>query len=39
MKAQASGTVTNVDLRPGTYVSAGKGIFALIDSDTVRVEG
>jgi multidrug resistance efflux pump len=39
VKAPVSGTVTNVDLRPGTYVSAGKGIFALIDSDTVRVEG
>jgi multidrug resistance efflux pump len=39
VKAPVSGTVTNVDLRPGAYVSAGKGIFALIDSDTVRVEG
>lgn len=39
VKAPVSGTVTNVDLRPGAYVSAGKGTFALIDSNTVRVEG
>jgi multidrug resistance efflux pump len=25
--------------RPGTYVTVGKGVFALIDSDTLRVEG
>jgi multidrug resistance efflux pump len=39
VKAPVDGTVTNVDLRPGAYVSAGKGTFALIDSHSVRVEG
>jgi multidrug resistance efflux pump len=31
--------VTNVDLRPGAYVSVGRGVMALIDEDTIRVEG
>lgn len=39
VKAPVNGTVTNVDLRPGDYVSAGKGVFALVDSDTIRVDG
>ncbi len=39
VKASVSGTVTNVDLRPGDYVAAGKGVFALMDRDTIRVEG
>ena len=34
-----NGTITNMDLRPGDYVAAGKGVFALVDSDTIRVEG
>jgi RND family efflux transporter MFP subunit len=37
--ASVNGIVTNMELRPGTYLSAGKGVMALIDSDTVRVEG
>jgi RND family efflux transporter MFP subunit len=39
IRAPVNGTVTNVDLRPGDYVSAGKGVFALVDSDTIRVDG
>ena len=39
VKASVDGTVTNVDLRPGDYVAAGKGVFALVDRDTIRVEG
>ncbi len=37
--ASVNGTITNLDLRPGDYVSAGKGVFALVDSDTIRVDG
>jgi len=39
VRAPVDGTVTNVDLRPGDYVSAGKGVFALVDQNTIRVEG
>jgi multidrug resistance efflux pump len=28
-----------MDLRPGTYVTAGKGVMALVDSDTLHVDG
>lgn len=37
--ASVNGTITNMDLRPGAYVAAGKGVMALVDSDTLRVEG
>jgi RND family efflux transporter MFP subunit len=33
------GTVTNVDLEPGDYVSTGKGVMALVDKSTLRIEG
>jgi len=33
------GTVTNVNLEPGDYVTAGKGVMALVDRATLRVEG
>ncbi|MGD0108697.1 MAG: HlyD family secretion protein [Rhodopila sp.] len=33
------GTVTNVLLEPGDYVTTGKGVMALVDSATLRVEG
>jgi multidrug resistance efflux pump len=33
------GTVTNVDLEPGDYVTTGKGVMALVDAATLRVEG
>ena len=37
--ASVNGTITNMDLRPGTYVTAGKGVMALVDADTLHVEG
>ncbi|TWI69994.1 RND family efflux transporter MFP subunit [Pseudoduganella lurida] len=37
--ATVGGTVTNLDLRPGAYVSAGKAVLAVIDSDSYYVEG
>ena len=33
------GTVTNVLLEPGDYVTTGKGVMALVDRATLRVEG
>ncbi len=37
--APVNGIVTNFALLPGRYVNAGAAVFALIDSDTFRVEG
>ncbi|MGL9618355.1 HlyD family secretion protein [Bradyrhizobium sp. U531] len=37
--ASVNGVITNMDLRPGAYVTAGKGVMALVDSDTLHVEG
>jgi multidrug resistance efflux pump len=37
--ASVNGRITNMELRPGAYVAAGRGVMALIDADTVRVEG
>ena len=39
VRAPVNGRVTNVELRPGAYVSVGRGVMALVDSDTLRVEG
>ena len=39
VRASVNGVVTNMELRPGTYVTPGKGVMALLDSDTLRVEG
>jgi RND family efflux transporter MFP subunit len=39
VKAPVNGTISNMDLRPGTYVTSGKGVMALVDSDTLHVEG
>jgi len=39
VRAPVNGTITNMDLRPGAYVTAGKGVMALVDTDTLRVEG
>jgi RND family efflux transporter MFP subunit len=39
VRASVNGTITNMDLRPGVYVTAGKGVMALVDSDTLHVEG
>jgi multidrug resistance efflux pump len=39
VRASVNGVITNMGLRPGTYVSVGHGAIALIDEDTLRVEG
>ncbi|VFU09566.1 HlyD family secretion protein [Methylocella tundrae] len=39
VRASVNGSITNFDLRPGVYVTAGKGVFALVDSDSLHVEG
>ena len=39
VKASVNGRITNMELRPGNYVNTGKGVMALVDSDTLRVEG
>lgn len=39
VRAPVNGIVTYVDLRPGTYATAGKGLLALVDSDSIRIEG
>ncbi|WP_267422478.1 HlyD family secretion protein [Methylobacterium sp. GC_Met_2] len=39
VKASVNGRITNMELRPGTYVTTGRGVMALIDRDTLRVEG
>jgi multidrug resistance efflux pump len=39
VKASVNGIVTNLDLHPGDYVAAGQQAMALLDSDSLRVEG
>src|SRR5262245_6907994 len=39
VRASVSGVVTNMELRPGAYLTPGKGVMALLDSDTVHVQG
>jgi RND family efflux transporter MFP subunit len=39
VRASVNGVVTNMELRPGTYLALGKGVMALLDSDTLHVEG
>ena len=39
VRASVNGPITNFDLRPGTYVTAGKGVAALIDQDTIHIDG
>jgi RND family efflux transporter MFP subunit len=39
VKASVDGVVTNFSMRPGDYVTAGSPVFALIDSDSIYVEG
>ncbi|MRW86879.1 efflux RND transporter periplasmic adaptor subunit [Pseudoduganella sp. FT26W] len=34
-----NGTISNLDLRSGSYVSAGRAVLAVIDSDSYYVEG
>ena len=39
VRASVNGSISNMTLRPGDYVSSGKGVFALVDTDTIRVDG
>ncbi|QBQ99835.1 efflux RND transporter periplasmic adaptor subunit [Paraburkholderia pallida] len=39
VRAPVDGTVTNVGLLPGTYLTAGKGAMALVNQQSLRVEG
>ncbi|MCJ2026407.1 HlyD family secretion protein [Methylobacterium sp. J-067] len=39
VRASVNGRITNMELRPGHYVNTGKGVMALVDRDTLRVEG
>jgi RND family efflux transporter MFP subunit len=38
ISAPVNGIVTNFDLRPGDYVTAGKAVTALVDTDSLRVD-
>ncbi|NLS07731.1 HlyD family secretion protein [Rhizobium sp. P32RR-XVIII] len=39
VRATVNGSVTNLSLRPGDYVTAGMAKVALVDTDSLRVEG
>jgi RND family efflux transporter MFP subunit len=39
VRASVSGMVTNNELRPGAYLTPGKGVMALLDTDTLHVQG
>jgi|SRR5580700_1217157 RND family efflux transporter MFP subunit len=39
VRAPVNGIVTNVELRPGDYASAGRQVLALVDTDTIHVDG
>ena len=39
VRATVHGIVTNLDLHPGDYIAAGAQAMALIDTDSLRVEG
>lgn len=39
IRASVAGRITNMELRPGNYVTTGKGVMALVDKETLRVEG
>jgi RND family efflux transporter MFP subunit len=39
VRAPVSGIISNMDLRPGTYVTAGKGVMALVDTASLHVDG
>lgn len=39
VRAPVNGVVTNVELRPGDYASAGRQALALLDTDSIHVEG
>ncbi|WP_296656971.1 efflux RND transporter periplasmic adaptor subunit [Paraburkholderia sp.] len=39
VRAQVDGVVSNVGLLPGTYLTAGQGAMALVNNQSLRVEG
>jgi multidrug resistance efflux pump len=39
VRSTVNGTVTNLDLHPGDFVAAGQQALALVDDDSIRVEG
>jgi multidrug resistance efflux pump len=39
VKATVDGWVTNLDLRPGAYATAGHPVLALVDQDSLHVQG
>jgi RND family efflux transporter MFP subunit len=39
VKATVNGIITNFDMRPGDYVTAGHAVTALVDSDSLHVDG
>jgi multidrug resistance efflux pump len=39
VRASVNGVVTNLDLHPGDFVAAGTQALALLDTDSLRVEG
>lgn len=39
VRATVHGTVTNLDLHPGDFIAAGAQAMALVDADSIRVEG
>jgi RND family efflux transporter MFP subunit len=39
VRASVNGAVTNFSMRPGNYVSVGNAVLALVDSDSVYVDG
>ena len=39
VRASVSGIVTNMELQPGTYLTPGKGVMALLDTDMLHVQG
>ena len=39
VKAPVNGIVTNFELQPGNYISTGQQALAIVDTDTLRLEG
>jgi multidrug resistance efflux pump len=37
--APVNGVLANVELRPGDYATAGRPVFALVDSDSLHIDG
>ncbi|BCM85241.1 efflux RND transporter periplasmic adaptor subunit [Methylobacterium indicum] len=39
VRASVNGRISNLELRPGAYVAVGKPVMALVDGDTLHVQG